>query len=665
MFSMVVSAIPVASASEFELTLESGSVIRTEVPTESLNWTEVLDNGDLRSEKIPLAQIDRLVLSEMPASQKVSEVRKTLEQLNSDDFWQREEAQQRLSDRDFGGPFRTLIETFADSPSAEVRYRVERVLSELGEYAQQGPTEFDLVVLKSGRELKGDAGQFQWPVRADGHSLAVNRSQLRMVRSPRVWPVSELRPAMDFDVEIIRQPDGKLLLPEQTIIDFEDDTHGNPLSRKAVVSDTWLAEGIRFLTPVEGHIAISGYGFKFPETPTGRNSACVFIFNKARQTYDRFRGTVMVEFCVPGQPNVPAGVNEFGVYVARINHERDFILEAFNAAGQIIATVEAGQRDCALLALKSNQLITRVRVRSNPYLHQLSRKIDEDFAIDTVCFSTPIPVSARPSRSLAVQLNNGNRWAASSVKLANDRAVSFRSSDLNRDISLPFEQIRQVDLTGGNQMTLKNLLKPGSGGSNAGSGTWKVRLKDGSVLNVRAGRRMATLLQSGIEFDPEDFSALWHSSESLRLPTPGDFDDASTVVVFPTGRVTTDRMKFDSRSSSWQTKEKRLQPVATDNSDADSAADLIPDINSIQYAKAGDAKLGTVPSIWQQPPQSIPDSAGLVRTVDGQMMVLGQSGMFELDDVNQRILTLLYKPSGDKVEVKIENLQSIRFPAVN
>jgi len=112
---------------------------------------------------------------------------------------------------------------------------------------------------------------------------------------------------------------------------------------------------------------------------------------------------------LPNQTTVPAGVYEIGLFIARSNHSRDFLLEAYNVDGELLAAVEATDQSCVFSGVKANEPITKVRVLSNPYLFRLDRTPDEDFAIDSVCFSPPAPVSIpTDSRPGVIRLKNGD-----------------------------------------------------------------------------------------------------------------------------------------------------------------------------------------------------------------------------------------------------------------
>ena len=99
---------------------------------------------------------------------------------------------------------------------------------------------------------------------------------------------------------------------------------------------------------------------------------------KKRQTdTPRFKAITEFVFCVPKQPNVPASINRFAIRAGKSDHSRDLILEAYNAEGQILATVESSNRQGVFFGVESNEPIYRIRLRSNPYLRRVNRVVDE------------------------------------------------------------------------------------------------------------------------------------------------------------------------------------------------------------------------------------------------------------------------------------------------
>ena len=129
---------------------------------------------------------------------------------------------------------------------------------------------------------------------------------------------------------------------------------------------------------------------------------------------------------MPNQGSVAAGVMEFGMQMARVNHSRDFIVEAYNADNQLLASVESSDEPCVFSGIKSTQPIAKIRILSNPYLFRIDRAIDEDYAVDSICFSPPVPIdSLTPKDQPSVTLNNGDLLKTNKIKLSGPDAISI------------------------------------------------------------------------------------------------------------------------------------------------------------------------------------------------------------------------------------------------
>ena len=96
----------------------------------------------------------------------------------------------------------------------------------------------------------------------------------------------------------------------------------------------------------------------------------------------------------------------------RIEHSRDFIMECYNADGQLLGAVESTSRPCVFCGMKSSEPICRIRVLSNPYLFRTSRAIDENYAIDELCFSPPVPTISNSLKSKLKRNAVGRRCPA-------------------------------------------------------------------------------------------------------------------------------------------------------------------------------------------------------------------------------------------------------------
>ena len=424
---LVLSVPTFTVAEDFQLSLNGGSVITVDVSGLTIDWTDVSENGDMEKRSVPFSDVKQLLLSKAPASKQVAEIRRYLNLLANDDYLKRESAEEKLSDPEIGGRFKSLIKNRSRKAGAfEVRYRIKRILGRLDDQTELPNSEFDRLTLKDGSVFEGDAGDLVINCDFRGNKSSFTRNDLRLISTP-IAPPKLLAADSKIEVrmfhgheELIDEDEGEdvertpyFYLDHQVVVDFDNAPNGAELQRHANINDTFVPFGLRLDTPKIGYMGISGYPFKFAPLPVSDNSICV---TETIGSYPkRFKGIAEVRFCLPNQAAVPAGVLEFGVFIARVNHSRDLLLEAYNADGELLAGVESSsqnqgrQRGCVFSGVKANEPITKVRILSNPYLFRLDRTPDIDFAMDSMCFSPPVPVSTpADSRPGVIRLKNGD-----------------------------------------------------------------------------------------------------------------------------------------------------------------------------------------------------------------------------------------------------------------
>ena len=656
MLAVALIASPPGIATELELTLESGSVLQADVSISAINWTEVQSNGEMTERRVATSDIKRLWLSKTPASNQVAEILSLLVSLNSDRYRVREEAERQLSEPEIGGRYPKMLRQFAIGTDAETRYRVDRILEKISDAEASSPSEFDELELKSGRILRGDAGDFQFQCNVDGNKLTFRRNQLLMIRSPNLDLEMKLDPAKvaePVDTQIALVSAEKFYLPEQTTIQLEADPLGNELGRKADISKTFIPLGLKLGSEEPGYVGISGYGFKFPDTPTGKNSGTVFqeFRNGDQIRYKKFRGTLIVDFCAPNQPHVRAGVNEFGVHIANVEHERDFIMEAFNAAGQVIATVESGERDCPFLGIQSNQLIAEVRIRSNPFLDKLHRKIDDDFAFDSICFSTPkrllmgsFSVEEPNDRKASVRLKNGNVWVANDIEVEADGSIKIS------DDQFKTQSVFTPDVIDSYTFANRDIRRRPTRRS------WSMQITDGSILNVDPRKVFRSQLVSDYLIPVDQAVALWPSESLARFAHTADWDSGMKIVVIPTGRILTDGIEFSDDGYSWQTLDKRLQDLAPNASEAALNEDPMPDLEQVIYKEVD---LDSGPTLWLQQPRTLDPKAGYVMLRDGQRLMFGEGHLFQL--IERGTDSVKLKLNDRTIEIENNRIQAVQL----
>jgi len=613
-------------ATEVEITLVSGSVFRADIPMAAINWKEVQSDGQMTTSRIAINDIGRLWLCDTPASNQVAEISVLLSQLQSESYRDREHAEQQLSLSEIGGRFPQMLRQLTTQGDTETKYRIDRILNKLSDVESSAASQFDELKLKSGRSLQGDAGNFRFNCSVDGQTFELQRNQLQMVRSTDTIPATVVAKRSPIQTEIVLIAKDKFYLPEQTTVQLETDALGNQLNRKEDITSSFLPLGLRLGTKDPGYAGISGYGFKFPNTPTGDNSGSVFtaVNNGDRVRYKKFRGTLIIDFCFPNQPHIPAGVNEFGIHIATVNHERDFIMEAFNAAGQIIATVEAGERDCPFLGVRSNELIARLRIQSNPFLRKLQRKIDDDYAFDSICFSRPQAlaniaesISKGDARKANVCLQNGNAWVGDRIELKKDGSAIVVAEAFPTPLTFPANAIGSYTF---GASTPKTIRRPNRR-------SWSMQLTDGSILNVDPGEEFRAQLIPGYLIVADQAVALWPTESQARLPHSTDWNDAKSIIVLPTGRLLSNEVKFSDNGYNWQTTDRRIQDLAPNANELAREEDPMPELNQVVYRETD---ISESPTLWLQQPQTVDPHAGAIVLRDGQRLMFGKGQLFQL-----------------------------------
>jgi hypothetical protein len=634
---------PVVVGAEFQISLEGGSVITVHVDQETFRWTNVLENGEMIKEQIKFSQIEQLVLSDSPASEQVAEIRRLLSVLESPDYLERQMAEEKLSDPEIAGSFQSMIKAQVEHSNFEVRHRVGRILEKLGSAdvdATHG--EFDLLILKDGTRKEGDAGEFRLDCSYRNRNLSLARKDLNFVSVPVALAAVKSVNA-EVQVEMFHNHEGGFLQPGQTMVDFDLAPNGADIARNTDVTEMFTPLGLRLGTEQVGYVGISGYGFKFALPPKS-NSICVF---ETIGTYSkRFKGVMEISFCLPNRKSVPAGVNEFGMFMARVNHSRDFIVEAYNADGQILATVESTDQACAFAGVKSNEPIAKLRVLSNPYLFRLDRNIDEDYAVDNIYFSKPVPITTSPEEGKAVlRLKNGDLIQGTEISIIDPDSISIEM-DAGDPITVGRTELQSIQF---------NVVQP-KGNGNGKENKWTAMLKDRSTLFVKPGETFVCTSFPNLKFKPDELTGFWSSRNPTRFPEATDFSAGNRVMVFPTCRIATDQIEFLKTGYRWKKSAKKIQqPLQTKDKKDDE--DPTPDVNSVEYATTWPEN---IPSIWTNPPRTQTAGTGRLKLVDGQQLVLGADRGFSLTKLDKHSVTVSIADMETKIP--IEEIASIDFP---
>ena len=645
---------------QFTLNLVNGTVITVEADAnQTIPWNTVNSAGKMTKQPCRLGDIQRINLTEQPASLKIAKVRQLLDELDSDSYPKRQEAQTALSQPELGIPFRDLIELEKENSSLEVRARVHEILLALKKNKSSKPPEFDILHLKDGTVLRGDVGELVFKCEFRGAELNLKRTAIRRL-STQTIRVAQPPARGTVAPETLHKHEAEFYETPERVIDFESVEVQDTKSSKDLTT-TFIDRGVIMNADGAGFVGLSNYPFKYPNTPTGGESACVV---DASGTYrKRFEGKMEFTFCVPGLPDIPAGVYEFGLFLSRVENARDFILEAYNQDSQLLATTEASDENCVFLGVRSNEPIAFVRVLSNPYLFEVDRKIDKNYAIDNIWFGPPTPLhDAQVARIIpgfhTISLKNGEILSVEDLRLDGD-SIKIFDSLLGKQFVVKTNDIRAIRFTT-NQEPESALRQP-----DPTSNDWMIMLKDRSILKVTPGESFTSQLLNQRQFAPEELMALWSQRDHMRFPEKGDFTNAKNVLVFPTCRWQTE-IELNESGVTWKPGKKVVQPVYSRLTREEAAGkkkqpqareDVTPKFAKFQFDKRTESQM---PTIWFAEPQLFPNEQGFVALKDGQQLVIGGEQGFSITELNQNGVTV---SDSNQLSIKIpsEQIRSIRF----
>ena len=593
-----------ATAESLQLFFIDGRVIAAEIATESLEWTHVSDAGVSTIKTIRLSDIRELVLTKTPAAKQIAKIRQLIEQLDSPEYHLRQEAEKKLANPELSAPFIDLLQQKSDDPRTEVRIRLERILNRLEGERRQSNLMFDTLVLKNGDSMQGDAGDFQWDGVFKGRTIKVRRNELTSVSTEAAASITNNGAAQGKNkafVKLFHSHEEFAADKSLRVVDFSSDPSGNLLIKNVDVSKTFVPWGLKFDDSGKGYVGIPGFKLDVNSLPVGKQ--LIAKFNKKPGLGGiPYKGEVKLNFCVPNQPMLPAGVYRFGTFIATVDSPRSFILEAFDRDGDLVGTVEAEETRCGFLGIESTTLIHRIQIRSNPYLYRVDGNVDDDFALDTFYFTKPVPVALPVNEATqGVVLRDGTRLVGN-VSFKDPIQVLVESGDLG-ELKFKLDEVREI---GFGKVAARQLK------------TWMATTTDGSTLVVDPLQGFkSSLLKRSVK---ENLLCLFNSSNPKRYPVDGDFKQGKNVLVYPTCRIPVAKVNLTNSGFGWSPNAKKLlQPVDPKSPLGIPGMDPTPQVSEIDFRKSTAENL---PTLWFGQPK--PLAQGFVRLTDGQMLSLGE-----------------------------------------
>lgn len=676
--SVLVASEP--TESQFQIEFLDGTILTSTFTEPKLMWTDVSEFGEMKKRSIDVSKILSLTLAEEPASAQLAAVFNLISDLDSDDFFTREEAEQQL--RKNARRFRDMIAKYDALKTPDGNYRLQRILSSL-RVSPNAKTGFllDVLILDDGSKLSGDAGMGTLQFTINGKQFDLSRKQLAKITRANEAMVTRPETREFVETKLFHDHAKFMKDRELKLIDFEHKPDGTPLTKKDKnASTTFVDDGLILGTAYPmGCVGVSGFEIESGDKPVGLNSVCVYK-SKVRLT-SKFSGIMEITFCQPGKQHVPHGVKDFGMFLSKVNHSRDILVEAYDATDRLIGVCESNDEVCTFCGISSSVPIAKVRAVSNPWILAVRRKmlaemiksdkfsaqlgdkdfevsykiIDHDFAADSMMFSSPVPIdSSRDTKHFLGR--NGDMLDAKWIRVFDADRIEFGT---------PIIDLMNISLSQANTVGLKRAPKV-SVSQLRRRGTWKAMLRDNSVLewNPNSPLRSNTLKQ---ELSREDVIAIWPSTKQPQLPLSGDFDAGKNVLVYPGCRVATTEVKFDKNGFRWNggkvlkenLHEENVQKVEQRSIEFDIPDQVAPSSNKFSFNTNDMADYET-PTIWLEKPTSMLASQGALRLDNGEVIVFGTDTLTTLNEITPKQVELTFR--GKEIAIPISRIVAIVPP---
>ncbi|MEQ1904602.1 MAG: hypothetical protein ABL888_10480 [Pirellulaceae bacterium] len=581
--------------------LKNGSTLSGQTTLESLEFNSIAKQSATQ-EQIQLADVAAIVLGRKTDASELEKISRAIARLDSPLYEEREASEQFLATNSMLPMFRSMLESEKNHVSLEKRHRVGRILKQLdnlgGNLPRNSPprnstsSNFDVIQTKAGKRLVGKLNEAPFPFIWQKKELQIPFAEIQRILF--AVPVPPLASAAKVDrVPSLTVSQSLTDNPAWTsvpVLNFNQDHGGNALDQYMYVDDEFVDKGVRFFGDNDNRIVVSDLSVASDSGPAPR-SICVFDTTKARRVFD---GVIRVSFCVPGMPEVPAAVNQVGFQLAWIDHPKDLLLEAYDALGNLIATVEAGGERTQFFGLQSSIPIARVQVIQNSHLGVLGREVDRTYALMNFRVSGPQPIAGILNRTnhFQIRLKSGDllcsptwQWEGDSVKLAFEGLP---------EQSFAFQDIAAITLP-------KSLWNSKS----TDKAAWMVKRRDGTALQVNPGEQITSTRMPDWKIPLAEVEAFWSQHDVLRVPRHSDFEKPdSKVIVFPTCRLAVPEIKFAAEGLAWELPAaKVLLPEQMPNikkTFVEESQKLVPDVPTFSYEGSQDRQF---PSVWLAQPK--------------------------------------------------------------
>lgn len=620
----------------------------------------VLENGQSADTTLNLSDLASLRLVSLPEDSSAGKVGGLIAQLGDADWSRREAAEAELKTLLQRPEVKAQLQTASSHSSLEVRYRASRLLTGAAGSSVIAARrwEYDTAILRDGRILNGNAGAVVCRGSRNGVPVDLARTGVFALLAP---PPVDTGPGLEPGSRLFHQYRAN---PADFAIDFETGVGGRTLVQGATIDREYVGEGLlldaRFKgePSARGVILVPAYTFNFENKPAGRNSICVSRNVNALQT--RFKGITELRFCQPWEANAPAGVNRVGMFAARNDGPLAFVLQAFNEDGQMLAEVEASEERCAWFEVDSGEPVALVRFQANPFALQLNQVIDEDYALDTVVYSRPVPVlPVETGEQGLVRLKNGDLLAVTEI-VPGDGEIAVRDPGTRAARNIPADTIAWWASPG--------VRLPAEREAPI---SWFALLADRSVVAVQWSAEGLARSRDGAAIGSEACTALWSGRNPLRFPVAGDFQFGDQVAVFSGARLAGKGFRLSDQGLDWEAEAVTalLQPVmvsrtgavADDPTGANMAAEPSP-APTFAMVSWGESEGWKLPSLWFHPPPATLSKAGSISLRNGEKFVFGSDAQFTLQSSDGAGVTLVDR-DGKTLEIGWDEVWRMVAPA--
>lgn len=625
LFAIGIGTIPVHGQEDFLVTFRDGTIVRSPLKVPKLPWRRVDLQGKLVAEELHLDNVLKMELALTPASHQLLMIRKHLADLQSDNYHARNEAEAGLVK--WGGQFIDVLTAARESPNAEVRYRVGRVLKRLqNKDAKRIDADFDLVTLANGDVVAGDMELEFLYLEFQDQTYRTRREEIRLIERVAAAPetVNESWVTGSFAA-----PAERFYQPRDVHINFDQGRLNETFAKFEPIPLAYVFRGAQLIADCgEEPATIVTAGFAVDQGRSRKNSAATMMDRNTK----KYLGAIQIDFCQPGLEDVPAAVHRVGCYIALVDHPRDFVLNAYSAEHHLVASSEALEKT-SFLGVESSIPIAYVRVQPNRNLKVDVSEQDDNFVIDDLTFDQPQPVCRSVNGHCIATLRDQSRLICESIRF---------DPETSSWIAIPLGSLKshanELIFPLGDLATLSLPASEEAPSDEARAGAVWGYFRDGTQLPLDVTSNPWTV--SGHPewtVSREDLSGIWGGIGPLRFPCDEDLATGKTVIVNPAERWLVADVQVEGGKVSWQSEGAELkEPIELKNSTH------APDTRSEFMAVEA-------PSIWWHKPVDVQLAAGWVRLKDGRKYAIGGDSQIVLSAVEAEAIVLQRGP----IEIRV------------